>query len=214
MIKAPSPEKRLSAEELDVLQEVINISFGRATAELAEVVDIYVVLSVPHIRVFSTGERLDFLKAETGGCRSVSVLEQRYWGRFNGVALLVFPGQAGRELVSMLNDQGDWLQDDADPELLEKETLIEVGNIIIGACVGKVAELLSDVVTYSPPRVVVGSAIEEALGLPGSDAFSIVMKTVFSFKERDVNGMLLLLSSADSLGWLKMALNQFMGQYE
>jgi chemotaxis protein CheC len=207
---------RLSEEELEILQEIINIAFGKAAADLAGLIDIYVTLNVPYVRLCRTRELPGFLKTEIKGYESTSALEQRYWGRFNGVALLVFPSEAGKVLVAMLNSEKDSMVDGDDIGTLESETLKEVGNILIGACVGKVAELLNDVVTYSPPRVVVGNSPKETIdgSLFGQDSFSIMMKTVFSFKERDVNGLMFLLSSDDSLGWLKMSLNEFMEQYE
>ena len=48
----------ISDEERDILQEVMNIAFGKASAELAEVIDIYVVLSIPDIKLLQTAEVL------------------------------------------------------------------------------------------------------------------------------------------------------------
>ncbi len=44
----------ISEEERDILQEVMNIAFGKASAELAELIDIYVVLSIPDIKLLQT----------------------------------------------------------------------------------------------------------------------------------------------------------------
>jgi len=100
--------------------------------------------------------------------------------------------------------------------VLEKETLMEVGNILIGACVGKMSELLGDVVTYSPPKVVVEN---EPRGIIPKNLFdpeytAIVMRTVFRFEERDVRGFLFLVTTHDSIVWLKKALAAFIEHYE
>ncbi|EKD38883.1 MAG: hypothetical protein ACD_75C00576G0003 [uncultured bacterium] len=93
---------------------------------------------------------------------------------------------------------------------------MEVGNILIGACVGKVAELLKDMVTYSPPRVIIEDhpsvSMPDTLFDPENSA--IILKTVFCFNERNVNGFLFLITSHNSVAWLKKALADFMEQYE
>jgi len=101
-------------------------------------------------------------------------------------------------------------------DALEQETLMEVGNILIGACVGKLAELLGDNVTYSPPRVISGNSPSNAIPADTfeKDSSAIVLKTVFCFNERNVEGFLFLVTSHDSIVWLKKALATFMEQYE
>ena len=101
-------------------------------------------------------------------------------------------------------------------DVLESETLMEVGNILIGACVGKIAELLKDVVSYTPPIVAVETGYKEALS--GSrydpDSTAIVLKTDFCFEKRDITGFLFLVTSNDSVAWLREALKLFIEQYE
>jgi chemotaxis protein CheC len=43
---------------------------------------------------------------------------------------------------------------------------------------------------------------------------AIILKTVFCFNERNVNGFLFLITSHNSVIWLKKALADFMEQYE
>ena len=138
-------EKILTDEETEILQEIMNISFGQSAADLADVIDTHVVLSVPFIKIMQATELPDYFKDHVREYKNISLVEQKFWGKFKGDALLVFSAGAGRELVSMLQ------QDDKDGfeshpvDILERETLMEVGNILIGACVGKLAELLKDV---------------------------------------------------------------------
>ncbi|HLZ19291.1 MAG TPA: chemotaxis protein CheC, partial [Smithellaceae bacterium] len=99
---------------------------------------------------------------------------------------------------------------------LEKETFREVGNILIGACIGKIAELLGDVITYSPPRVIVDRSRLNAVAdsLFTSNSLAIVLRTVFSFNDQNVTGFLFIITSEESFGWLKTALHGFLEQYE
>jgi len=205
----------ITEEETDILQEIMNIAFGKAAADLAEIINIFVELSVPKIAMVRAVELPAYLRGEVDGSERISIVEQNFWGQFKGSAFLVFRSGAGKELISLLGS-GEEVAFEEAIEVLERETLMEVGNILIGACVGKVAELLQDVVTYSPPRVIVeddpNDAIPESLFDPSYTA--IVLKTVFCFNERDVNGLLFLVTSQESISWLQQALVAFMEQYE
>lgn len=205
----------ISDEEKEILQEIMNIAFGKAAADLAEVINIYVVLSVPNIEVLQSHDLPEYLKTQVSGYDRVSIVEQNFWGEFKGSSFLVFQASAGRELVSLFGDNSDDFGSES-IDTLEKETLMEVGNILIGACVGKLSELLGDSVTYSPPRVVTENTPHDAIPISifESDSSAIVLKTVFCFNERNVSGYLFLVTSHDSILWLKKSLVTFMEQYE
>ncbi len=206
----------ISEEEKDILQEIMNIAFGKAAADLAEVINIFVVLSVPDIKIIKAGDLPEYIGTEFNEFSNISIVEQNFWGGFKGNALLVFQADAGKELIALLGDGGDLTPETEFSDMLENETLIEVGNILIGACVGKVAELLKDVVTYSPPRIIFEDHPKVSMpkDLFDSSSSAIILKTVFSFNERNVNGFLFLITSDNSVIWLKKALADFMEQYE
>ena len=205
----------ISDEEKEILQEIMNIAFGKAAADLAEVINIFVVLSVPYIQMLKAQDLPEYLKTQVSEYNRISIVEQNFWGEFKGSAFLVFQASAGRELVSLFGDNSEDFGSES-IDTLEKETLMEVGNILIGACVGKLSELLGDAVTYSPPRVVTENTSHDAVpaNLFESDSSAIVLKTVFTFDERNVSGFLFLVTSHDSILWLKKSLVTFMEQYE
>ena len=207
----------ISDEERDILQEVMNIAFGKASAELAEVIDIYVVLSIPDIKLLTTGEVPRYIESEIDNLENISVIKQSYTGKFHGTALLFFPGGAGKKLFSLFENSSSLTHQSEDVSVvLEKETLLELGNILIGASVSKVAELLDDVVSYRPPRIIVeskpGDIVDWDLAEPEGPA--ILMRTVFSFDKRDISGLLFLIPSYKSFEWLKKALHAFLEQYK
>lgn len=212
-------EKNFSDEEKDILQEIMNIAFGKASADLAEVIDIYVVLTVPNIEVFDAEGLTRYIKSEIADYKVIDIIEQKFWGKFKGSALLAFPSESGKELVTLLDPdvrESEKITHIEDINLVEKESLLEIGNILIGACVGKLAELLGDVVTYSPPNIMVknnpNDVVSESLFSTGTVA--IVMKTVFDFESKNVSGHLFLTCSEESFKWLKETLKHFMEQYE
>ncbi len=206
----------LTRNEREVLQEIMNIGFGSAAADLADVIDLRVILSVPRIAILKTSGLFPYIRKEIIDYQDVSIIEQSFWSNFKGVALLVFSGGAGKELLSIMGKREDILLESDPIGMLEKEILIEIGNILVGACVGKVAELLGDVVSYLPPRVLIGDLADANLSgaMFNPEDIVIVLQTIFQFSERHVSGYLFLIASHGSVGWLKQALHNFMRQFE
>ena len=204
-----------SDEEKDILQEIMNIAFGSATADLAEVIDIFVELSVPQIHLIHIGELPDFLKNTIQAYDETVIVDQKFWGDFNGSGLLVLPARATKEMLMILGDKESEVALTETMATLEKEALVEIGNILIGACVGKISELLDTFATYSPPRIINGSNDQNSF-IKSFDPLqiAIVLKTIFKFEHKDLSGLLLLLANQEAIGWLRKALHEFLESYE
>lgn len=205
----------ITAEETDILQEIMNIAFGRAAADLAECIDIFVLLSTPDIKLLQASDLPAYVSKELQKFDKVSVVEQNFWGKFKGSAFLFFPSGTGRKMVSLFDGGDKFLESDPVHEL-EKETFLEIGNILIGACIGKIAELLGDVSTYSPPRVLVEKSQHDIVSnsLIAPDNVAIVLRTVFEFNEKNISGYLFIVTKQESFAWLKSALNKYVEQFE
>lgn len=209
-------ESIISSDEIDILQEIMNIAFGKASADLAEYIDIFIKLSVPDVRMIPAAQLPSYFAEMVGERERVSIVEQKFWGKFNGYALLVFTSGAESELISILSCEDPDLFHDEPIDDLAKGTLMEIGNIVVGACVGKIAELLNDVMAYSPPVVLLERSAADIIpdDMFNSEDSAIFLNALFCFENREVNGMLVLLFSQASVVWLKKALNEFMEQYE
>jgi chemotaxis protein CheC len=205
----------ITTEETDLMQEIMNIAFGRAAADLAEYIDIFVLLSPPDVILLQASDIPAYINRELKDYDKVSVVEQSFWGKFKGSAYLFFPAGTGRSIISVLENGEEVFQSDVAHEM-EKETFLEIGNILIGACIGKIAELLGDFSTYSPPRVIVEKSsrdiVSGSLTVPGNVA--IVLRTVFEFNEKNIGGYLFVVTKQESFSWLKTALHKFMEQYQ
>jgi chemotaxis protein CheC len=211
-----NPLRELTELEKDALQEIMNIGFGRAAADLAEIINLHVILSVPHIAVLQSDEVISYIHKQIPDTTDMSMITQFFSGKFSGGSFLVFPHGEGRKLLRIFDGEMALLGENYDIDVLEKETLVEIGNIIIGACVGKIAEMLGDVVSYAPPRFFSQDQIFETLDdvLNASDSFAILFKTVFNFEQYNVSGYLFLVSQQSIMPWLKQAIAEFLGPYE
>lgn len=205
----------LSPLEQDALQEIMNIAFGQAAADLSDVMNLYVTLTVPHIDLLRFDGILPLISKDIENSNDMSMVKQFFSGKFSGSSVLIFPHGEGKKLLRLFDGNADFSSSGYDVDILEKETLIEISNIIMGACISKIAGLLKDVVSYSPPRYYSQDQIHSTLEGTFSDkeSFAIFFKTMFHFKEFDASGFLFLVSDQTTLVWLKEAITDYLSQY-
>lgn len=212
-------QDQFSVFEIDTFQEIMNIGFGQAAADLSEIMNVTLELGIPYLKVVRIADMIVFIKNEINDFGSCNIIEQVYWGHSRGMALLIFPHQTGKEILSIFQDDGPYAFESDNIEELEREVLIEIGNILIGACVGKISELLNDTITYEPPRLILGNAFQEAFlkGMFEPASWAILLKTVFKFddaKDADGSGYLFLINSQTAINHIRRALAEFLEQYE
>ena len=204
------------AEEKEILKEIMNMAFGKAAADLAEVVDLFVNLSVPKVDMLSAEDFKEYITTKVADYKAVDIVKQNFWGKFQGRAYLVFSAGAGKKLVMLVQKEPSTSFVSETLDSIGKETLIEVGNMVIGACVGKLTELLGDIVTYTQPEVIIddttnGLVFTEKMG-PNDTA--VLLNARFDFENENVTGFLLLVVSGDSIQWLKKALSEFISKFQ
>ncbi|CAA7616569.1 chemotaxis protein CheX [Magnetospirillum sp. UT-4] len=177
----------IGAVERDAVTEMLNIAIGQAAASLSRLVEDEVQLSVPFVDFLSPDEAVRRLESETSDGDSVAV-RQRFSGPFQGTILLIFPERRSLDLVRhMLGDQVplDQLTE------LEQEALMEVGNIILNACLGSLANQLGLKVESSLPACLRGrGAAILAGGADPAEELVMFLHVDFRLLAKDISGYL------------------------
>ncbi len=201
---------QLSDLEKDALREIVNIALGQAASDLNEIINIYVFMDIPRLEIMSPEEISSFIDHELPVDEGLHLVEQYYVGKTKGIAYLVLPTSCGSQLLRLLDEENDFTETQA-VDILAKEALVEIGNMIIGACVSKISELTRDVVTYMPPRLIECRKDYNPLpqGFFGEECFVVILKTVFHFEKEDIEGYLFLTNSYASMSWLKKSIDDF-----
>lgn len=208
-------QNNLTQDEKEILEELMNIAFGSASADLSEVINIRIALNVPEVMVLDIQSVPAHLDAMVKNNADTDIIEQHFWGNFSGRSFLAISSDEGSHIAGLADISPPEDVQLYNPEHRHAGVLLEIGNIMIGACIGKISELLATVVTYSPPTMVardkdVTSLLKDFCE-PSMKA--IIIKTIFSFDEQAINGFLLTVTSPESISWLKDALNNFMENY-
>lgn len=197
--------------EIDTLQETLNIAFGAASAELAEVIDIFIALDTPRLNVSTVGQLESYILDQINLPANYAIVEQHFSGGVTGVTLLIFPEGAGLELLSYFNKSESGIPLTIPLENIDKEALMEIGNILIGACMSKLYELLDINIKFYPPRITVTRDFKQFFDEEFFEEthYAITLKTNFKFEDNDVTGHLFIITNDESSSSFKEGLNKF-----
>lgn len=204
-------EAILSNEYCDTLGELFNIGMGRAAKSLSEMVREEVILSVPNLRAMSHQEALDmYIKKDSG---QLNAIEQVFNGQFSGNAMLFFSNESSQELVRRII--GDMAMG-SDLNEIEQETLKEVANIILNACLGCIAEVLDCELNSSVPNLLSGNVAAivgvDRLSL-GPNPLVLTLSMTFNLPNNSVEGQVSLLMTSESIQRLIKELQRFSSLY-
>lgn len=135
----------LTEQQRDALQEIANIGMGRAGDSIARVLGCFVQLTVPRVLVLLPDLLSPTLASIVGQCE-ISAVRQAFHGELCGEAIAIFDGKGCGDLAELMGY--DTILDDA----TEKELLLDVSNVLVGACMRGIAEQLDSHIGFSAPE--------------------------------------------------------------
>jgi chemotaxis protein CheC len=195
----------LTEQQRDGLSEVINIGFGRTAASLSDLSGQRVLLDRPNVWIRPTDELVHTLEAFLSG--DLITIHQVFDGPVAGDALLVLDYGGAVSLAVLLTDE------EAPQQRLDtsaREVLIEVGNILLNACLSVFGDLLQVRVTYTVPRLqmntldgLLTTLVDGKEGLQ----YALIVSTGFRLRDSAVSGFLVIVLGVASLDRLIQAVD-------
>ena len=141
----------------DAISELLNIGMGRAADALSQMAHEEVQLSVPFVNLLPVNDVPRLLGEQPAD--AITGVKQQFTGVFWGDALLLFPEAQSLELVRILLDDIVPLERMAD---MKQDAFMEIGNIILNACLGSLANLLSSEIGSSLPEFLQGNCTDSS----------------------------------------------------
>lgn len=185
-------------EYRDAYQEIANVAMGRAGDLLARLLDVFVILDIPSVNMLDSGE-LKMALTHVDENETVSAVCQGFIGYgIAGEAFLIFNESSYSDISELLK-----CEDELD-ETLELELLMDVSNVLVGACLKGVADQLDINFSQGQP-VVLGRhvTIADIIKRNASRWDEILaIEISYSIENRNINCDLMLLFTGDSLAAL------------
>lgn len=139
-------ELNISELEKDIIKEILNIGLARAADSFASISKDRVLLKVPTMELVSASEVMATL---SGFEQTHEIIQSDIKGDFNGTTLMVFSGRQIEKLTEVcLNMKMKYEQHLNE---MQESLLLEISNIITGAFVTQLANILKANIYGSPP---------------------------------------------------------------
>jgi chemotaxis protein CheC len=207
----------LSNDQRDALQELTNIAMGQAGASLATLLDEFVDLSVPRIRVVEVVDLPPVLAELVGKTNLVSAVRQSFQGYLRGEAIIIFGEPGCRALADLMGFEGDL------GESGENELLLDVANVLSGACLGGMMEQIRNFtetngpaeLSFSMPSVMARQVMAEQLIDPQKVQWShaLLLEVNFTIKNRDFIAHLTMLMPEEGIEKIRGILDEFLAAF-
>jgi len=191
---------------IDAVEEIVNIGVGRAAGQLNQMTGSHIHLQVPSIHLIPFCE-LTSLRKNIFSRDILSAVILRFKGSFSGITAVVFPPESAAALVMLLTGE---TEDSPDLDPMRIEALKEVGNIIINAVMGSIANVLSEHFTYSIPSYHEGPIAEivELQNKQLGDDQVLIARTNFLIESLNIEGDILLILEIGSMDNLILSIQK------
>lgn len=196
----------LTEKQRDALTEIINIAFSRTANSLSELTGNRILLDPPKVDILPIDEVSGKLGKEING--EVATVHQIFTGSFSGDALLLLDYQGAVKLVNIIS--GEEIEFEYFTPSL-KEVLMEVGNILLNACLGMFGNLLQLHISFSVPKLhldelhsILDTLIISQEGLK----YALIAVTRFRIKDTSITGYLVIILGVASLEKLLESLDK------
>ena len=197
-----------SEDQLDALQEVFNIAIGQAGASLASYFDAFVKLSVPKIDVIQSNQLIGYLYSLIGEHSEITVVRQSFYKTLRGESLTIYSNTNANDIQHLLDD----VKTSADSH--EEETLLDISNILVGACLKGIAKQFNKDLSFSPPAVLcLKTPIDRAFtAYQFAWEYALLIKITFRLEDRTSTWYLLFFVPSESIDIIKDEIDRFLGE--
>ena len=167
--------------ERDIIREILNIGLARAADSFAVIAQERVLLEVPSIDLLMSNDILSRVREYQA--RHVPI-QSDIRGDFNGTTLMFFSGQHVQRLsrVCLRMQTTETLEVNE----LQESLLLEISNIITGALVTQLANILKANIYGAPPIAPRGDIAELMQNLvPEKQLQPLIFSVITQFSDRD-----------------------------
>jgi len=207
----------LIEDQRDAMQEITNVAMGQAGSLLATLLGAFVNLSVPRINVLAVSEVAGAIGSMVGRDIEVTAVRQSFHGYLRGEAIVIFGQNGCKELDDLMGY--DEVLDHTD----EIELLLDVSNILVGACLGGIIDQIKGIteahgageLSFSAPSLMAEGVPTEVLLDPDKLTWdhALLLEVNFTLEGRDFISHLCMLMPEHSIEKMRGILDEFIASF-
>ena len=181
--------------ELDILKEMFNVSVGRASSLLSEIIDRRIILNVPDVKLLDikTDEfnLEECLPEKSDGIFMISSICFEH--ELQGKASLIFSAKKIRKFIDLCikNDETEECYE-LDFSDIDFDVVKEMGNIVLNSVVGEVGNLLNLKLNYTLPQVQIYNGADFYEEVDSHYSHILILNITFLIEGTRIEGAILV----------------------
>ncbi len=205
-------------DQYDMLKEVVNVAMGQAGSDLAAILKSFVDLTVPEIKIVEAEKVVETVLRESvfGENDAVNAFRQSFsnMSLMDGEAVVVFDNETRERFSDFLG-----LSEKMD-SVEEIEFMLELTNLMVGACMNSISEQLFDQdMSFSPPALI---SENKPLNRIAYETFkrrnlkwdySLLAKITFNLKDKSFKSDLLILLSEKAVEAVSVSIDKLLEEF-
>jgi chemotaxis protein CheC len=202
-------EPVLTEDRRDALQEVANLAMGQAATRLARLLDGFIELSVPRVKLVAVSDAADALREMTGIDDTVSAVRQGFRSDIKGEALVICRSDGVEQLCALVNDPYARSSYEA---VSQKELMFDVANLLTGACVSSILDQLGRTPVFSAPGLLGDAMTLEEVFQPSVLQWEVALlvEVNFALEDQSFRAHLVMLMAEESIRHMNGALDELL----
>ncbi len=181
--------------ELDILRELFNISVGKSSCLLSEIIDRKIILNVPDVKLVDL-ENKEFnmeecLPEKSDGIFMISSIS--FENELQGKASLIFSAKKMRTFIDLcLKNSETEVYFEMNFSDIDFDVIKEIGNIVLNSVVGEVGNLLNLKLTYTLPEVKIFNGDEIFKDIDCQYTHVLILNITFLIENTKIEGAILV----------------------
>lgn len=199
-------EPAFTEDQRDALQEIANLAMGRAATRLARLLDSFIELSVPRVRMVAVSDAARTLREMTRIDDTVSAVRQGFRSDIKGEVLVLCRSDSTAQLCSLVSDP---YARSSYESIGERELMLDVANLLSGACVSSILEQLGRTPVFSAPGLLGDALTLEEVFQPGVLQWQVALlvEVNFALEHKNFRAHLVMLMAEESIRHMNEALD-------
>ena len=200
-------EPVLTEDQRDALQEVANLAMGQAATRLARLLDSFIELSVPRVKVVVVSEAAQALREMTGIEDAVSAVRQGFRSDIKGEALVICRSDGIEQLCSLVSDP---YANSSYEAVSQRELMFDVANVLTGACVSSILDQLGRTPVFSAPGLLGNAMTLDEVFQPDVLQWQVALlvEVNFALEDQSFRAHLVMLMAEESIRQMNGALDE------
>jgi chemotaxis protein CheC len=202
-------EPAFTEDQRDALQEIANLAMGRAATRLARLLDSFIELSVPRVKMVAVSEAARTLREMTRIDDTVSAVRQGFRSDIKGEVLVICRSDSIAQLCSFVSDP---YARSSYETIGEQELMLDVANLLSGACVSSILDQLGRTPVFSAPGLLGDTLTLDEVFQPGVLHWEVALlvEVNFALEDHSFRAHLVMLMAEESIRHMNGALDELL----